>query len=329
MSTAFCITCGCNQSVKKDFKRVETEVRGIRISYVEARAICEECGEELYMPEVNDKNVHAREDAYRKAAGLITVDEIQQIMQKYNIGAGPLAQVLGFGEITVTRYLNGNLPSKVNSDKLLQVLSSHKVMEECLDAHKKDISEVAYRKCKESIDNLKRLYSSDKIEVVTRYLLKKVSDITPLALQKILYYVQAFFFALFREEIFYDPCQSWAHGPVYPDIYHKYKIYGYNPIEQPDFDIDVCLNELTTREIELINAVIDSFGRYSGTVLEKMTHSEKPWQEARGNLLPSDRSDKEIKRDTIHEYFETVVKIYSIVNPCDIVNYCNALFEKI
>lgn len=329
MSTAFCITCGCNQNIRMDSMRVEAEIRGTKISYIETRAVCEVCGQEVYVPEVNDENVQARETAYRIAAKRITADQIQQIMEKYHIGAGPLSQVMGFGEITINRYLNGQLPSKVNSDKLLQVLSSYKIMEGYLEAHKGDIAEVAYRKCRDALDNLSKLYSTNKIEIVTRYLLKNANEITPLALQKLLYYVQSFFFAVFGNDIFPDPCQAWPHGPVYPDVYHKYKPYGYNPIEPLDLETDTCLDELTANEVELIDAVINSFGRYSGPILEKMTHSEQPWQEARGGLLPTDRRGKKISRDTIHEYFETVVKTYHIVSPRDIVNYSTALFAKI
>ncbi len=68
MAMAFCISCGTNKPVKMDSLSVEAEVRGVKISYVETRAICPECGKELYLPEVNDKNTQAREAAYRKVA---------------------------------------------------------------------------------------------------------------------------------------------------------------------------------------------------------------------------------------------------------------------
>lgn len=325
MSTAFCLDCGCKKTFNRIVVRTESEVRGTKFSFVEVNAVCSECGAELYVPEINDENVRLREGAYRQAAGLITVDEIQKILKKYNIGAGPLAQIMGFGEVSVIRYLNGQLPSKVNSGKLLEVLASHRKMEEKLEANKACISDVAYRKCKESLDHFDALYGKRKIEIVTRYLLKRVNDITPLALQKTLYYAQAFFFALFDEEFFPDTCQAWAHGPVYPDVYYKYREYGYNPIELPELSSEEDFTELTSREIELLDAIISTFGCYSGTVLEKMTHSERPWIEARGNLLPGDRSVTEIKKETIREYFKQVVENYNIVNPCDIVNYSDAM----
>ena len=144
--------------------------------------------------------------------------------------------------------------------------------------------------------------------MITRYLLCKVYDITPLALQKMLYYAQAFYFALFGEELFLDACQAWAHGPVYPDVYYKkYKSYGYNPIDQPPLSNHDDFAELTTKEIEFLDAIISAFGCYSGPILKKMTHNEKPWRETRGNLLPNDRSVSEISKDSTTEMkFPTV-----------------------
>lgn len=325
---AFCLNCGCRRNFKKIAARAENEVRGVCFGFVKTRAVCIECGEEMYVPEVNDENVKSREEAYRKAVGLITIEEIQQIIKKYNIGAGPLAQVLGLGEVTINRYLGGQLPSRANSEMLLEILASHKKMEEALEKNREAISDVAYRKCREALNHFNELYGLRKIEVVTRYLLKKDHDITPLALQKILYYAQAFFYALFGEELFGDNCQAWAYGPVYPDVYYKYKVYGYNPIENPLVSEDSDLTELTTREIEFLDAIISAFGCYSGTVLKRMTHSEKPWRETRGNLLPGDRSVTEIEKAVIHEYFDQVVKNFNIVNPCDIASYSKAMLSR-
>lgn len=58
------------------------DIRGISFSYVEQTAYCSECGEEVYVPEINDLNVIAREDAYRKAAHLITIEEINCLLKK-------------------------------------------------------------------------------------------------------------------------------------------------------------------------------------------------------------------------------------------------------
>lgn len=83
--TAFCINCGCISKYRSVMEEAEAEVRGVQFSYTEMLAICEKCGEELYVPEINDSNAQAREDAYREAAELITVDFSGQFPSKQNL----------------------------------------------------------------------------------------------------------------------------------------------------------------------------------------------------------------------------------------------------
>lgn len=70
-----------------------------------------------------------------------------------------------------------------------------------------------------------------KIDIAIEYLLCKCEDITPLALQKILYYIQGFHYAFTNSYIFNEDCEAWAHGPVFRDIYQRYSSYRFDPIE--------------------------------------------------------------------------------------------------
>ncbi|MBZ9607298.1 DUF4065 domain-containing protein [Clostridium estertheticum] len=56
-------------------------------------------------------------------------------------------------------------------------------------------------------------------------------DITSLALQKLVYYVQGFYYAFTNRLIFEENCEAWVHGPVYRNVYIKYRKYRFNPIE--------------------------------------------------------------------------------------------------
>lgn len=328
-ATAFCVDCGCQSTYTVSIHHRELTIRGTTFSFPEQIAICSGCGGEVYVPALNDQNAQAREDAYRRAAGLISVDEIRNLLQKYDIGAGPLAKVLGLGEVTIHRYLSGQMPSKKNSDLLLALLSSHKLMVHYLEAGKDQITLQAYRKASNALQQLDHLYSGEKIEVVIRYLLHKVSDVTPLSLQKILYYAQAFFYPLYGRELFPDACQAWVHGPVFPDVYHKYKCYGYNPIEAPVLDYEPEADILTPQEMEYLDSIVHAFGCYSGSTLEKMTHNERPWQNARAGLQPEDRSVVEIDRWDVHQYFQSLVDSYSMTTPADIKKYSSAMYEAL
>lgn len=87
-------------------------------------AVCDECGEEMDIPGLMDLNMKSIDAQYRKEEGLVSVDDIQKIMDIYNIGKAPLFIALGFGEITITRYLAGQIPSKEYSDIIKKSLSS-------------------------------------------------------------------------------------------------------------------------------------------------------------------------------------------------------------
>lgn len=325
----FCVECKKETTYSVITSRVEMTVRGTTFSYIELSAICNHCGEEIYVPEINDANVMSSENAYREARHLITHKELLNILEKYNIGAGPLAKLVGFGEITINRYMSGRVPSKEHSDFLLQLMNDRKLMEEYLEKGKDNISPTAYVKCRRAIDDLNSLYSNDKIDLITRYILSKSCDITPLALQKLLYYAQAFYYAIFNDVLFENECQAWVLGPVYPDVYYKYKGFGYNPIENSINIADDDFNQLTTKEKDFLDVILCAFGRYSGKILSEMTHKEKPWIEARGNLQPEDRCVTTISRNAINEYFASVVAANDIINPCDILNYSSALYEKV
>ena len=320
--TAFCI--GCDEEVEYTVfaERVETVVRGVKINYVEVAAKCPICGEEIYSPEINDANVQSREDAYRKAMHLITDTEIREILDRYHIGAGPLANIIGVGEVTINRYLLGQLPSREISEKLYTIKADRKLMRELLENGKEKITDIAYARCKEALDELDEMIGKSRIELVTRYLLSRNFDVTPLALQKLLYYAQAFYHALFKKDLFTDDCQAWSYGPVYPEIYSRYKSYRNEPIPPEEMG---GLDELSAEEKSFLDDIIRVFGYFSGTTLSNITHSEKPWLKARGNLRPEDRCTNIIDRESINEYFDRVVKDHVIIVPKDMEKYCKAV----
>ncbi|PZX00030.1 hypothetical protein [Lachnoanaerobaculum umeaense] len=61
----------------------------------------------MSVPGLMDKNIREIDEQYRKAEGLVSIDDIERFMKIYNIGKGPLSLAIGFGEITISRYLEG------------------------------------------------------------------------------------------------------------------------------------------------------------------------------------------------------------------------------
>lgn len=119
--------------------------------------------------------------------------------------------------------------------------------------------------------------------------------ISNLKLQKLVYYAQGFYGAVFGKPLFDEEISAWTHGPVVADLYRDYKQYGRNPIPSvSEFNI----NSLTKDEFELVEEVFEVFGQYSAWKLRNMTHEESPWIDysADAGVIP---------KNAIFEYFKT------------------------
>ena len=68
MAETFCLKCGCHQPYRTKTHFVDDVVRGVRFRWVEDTAFCSVCGDEVYVPEVNDRNCANREFNYQRYA---------------------------------------------------------------------------------------------------------------------------------------------------------------------------------------------------------------------------------------------------------------------
>lgn len=132
---------------------------------------------------------------------------------------------------------------------------------------------------------------------VCRYLINYSNDkdygVSNLKLQKLLYFVQAFF--LINEKTscpcFSDAIEAWDFGPVVPKAYKEYKQYGSSDIPKInsyiqyvdhnpwDFERIPYNNVIKVDDQKLMNAVVDKFAEYSATDLVTLTHKQSPWKD--------------------------------------------------
>ncbi|NMC57263.1 MAG: DUF4065 domain-containing protein [Eubacteriaceae bacterium] len=322
----FCEKCRKIVGYKEEDKILKSELKGKSYQYQGKIALCEECGAEVYVAEIEDKNLKLLYDTYRKENYIIFLEKILEIPVKYAIGKRPLSNLLGWGEMTFSRYCEGDMPSKQYSDILQKIYDEPSFYLNILEENKKRITELTYKKSKEATElllNEKNI--ENKIDIVIDYLLYKCEYITHLELQKILYYIQGFYYCFKKSYIFAEDCEAWVRGPVYPTVYQKYKEYQFNPINGVD-DWDDTL--LTNYEKAVLDSVIKNFCCYSGKTLEKFTHSEAPWLETRGDLLPTESSNRVISKELIGNFFCDIKSANNIITPSDIEKYSKYMFEK-
>jgi uncharacterized phage-associated protein len=124
-------------------------------------------------------------------------------------------------------------------------------------------------------------------------------SITPLKLQKLVYYAQSWSLVLNDKLLFNNYFEAWAHGPVLPAVYHLYKENGYNSLNvNPDYDYTI------PKEVEeVLNEVNRVYGRLSAKVLEDLTHSETPWTQARGGCAPEVRCNTTLDYTVIKDFY--------------------------
>ena len=144
--SAFCINCHRETACTPRKVKINQNVRDKSYTFEITTFVCSECGREIGFPGLMDYNIKEMDEQYRKAEEIITVEDINRLMKLYNIGKAPLSLALGFGEVTITRYLAGQVPSKEYSDTMLHALTSASYMKELLDQNREKIGETAYKK---------------------------------------------------------------------------------------------------------------------------------------------------------------------------------------
>jgi len=289
-------------------------VRDKEYTFMITAAVCAECGSEVSVPGLADHNAQEIDKQYREEEGIVSIGDIQKLMDIYRIGKAPLSLALGFGEITVTRYLSGQIPSKEYSDIIRKALESPRYMLEKLQQNRERIGETAYQKSRKAAVELTALFSiSGEMLATISYIFAHTTDVTPLALQKLLYFIQGIYLALYHKALYPEDCQAWVHGPAYESVYLLFKNFKYNPIEEPRFVMfRHRFHKLDPEALELIDNVLGSFGMYSGKVLEAITHRETPWVEARRGYLPEENSDEVITKSAMQQYFTQVAERFDI-----------------
>lgn len=122
-----------------------------------------------------------------------------------------------------------------------------------------------------------------------------------LKIQKLCYYAAGIAAAVRKDSgapLFDSRIEAWQHGPVVPTQYARFKAYGAGTIPHVEnFDMD----QIDSRDRELLDNVYDYYGQYSAWKLRNMTHDEAPWIDAFA------RADRTIRTEELEQFFSSEV----------------------
>lgn len=159
-------------------------------------------------------------------------------------------------------------------------------------------------------DNIYEVINSDKIltqigkydvvEIANWFLSK--SPMSHLKLQKLCYYAQAWSYALNNKRMIDTDFQAWVHGPVAPALYERFKGFGYDSIK-------ICgryVSKIDDEDEQLLESVWITYGGYTASALEMLTHRELPWMEARVGYRPEQLCRVVISPNTMKKYYQSI-----------------------
>lgn len=136
-----------------------------------------------------------------------------------------------------------------------------------------------------------------KVEDIANFFLTK-EGITNKKLQKLCYYAQAWYYALYNQELFTEKIEAWVHGPVIPELYNKYANMGYNEIKKNN-----QIPEMDDNTKKFLDQIWNIYGELDGDQLEALTHREDPWINARHGLDPKTPSNNIISLEDMGRYY--------------------------
>jgi uncharacterized phage-associated protein len=128
---------------------------------------------------------------------------------------------------------------------------------------------------------------------------KSETPITPMQLQKLLYFAQGWYLAKFNKSdkivpLINEPFQAWDYGPVSSSVYHEFKRFGSHAIDEVvsmteleisknSLNVDIVVNNIPQSDettIKHLENIWNRYSQYSARELSDMTHTkdpENPW----------------------------------------------------
>lgn len=151
-------------------------------------------------------------------------------------------------------------------------------------------------------------------DIAKYYLYRSMQDgelISPLKMQKLVYYAYSWTLVKNKKKLFDEKIEAWPSGPVVPSLYQNLKHYGSAPIDESFLNVK-NENELNTlfskipKEVKTtLDEVYENYMTKTAFELVTLTHSEKPWLEARVGLSATQTSKNAISDDAIVKQYGT------------------------
>lgn len=132
--------------------------------------------------------------------------------------------------------------------------------------------------------------------------------VTQMKLQKLVYFAQGYHLAKYHEPLLNENFQAWQFGPVVPEIYQDFKLYGSKLItDTASFmppEPGRNRYHLNNEAVDSINYTWDVLKDFSAMALSNWTHQPNtPWSK----VYNPDYKSTPISNDEIKSYFQRLL----------------------
>ena len=134
--------------------------------------------------------------------------------------------------------------------------------------------------------------------------------------------MEAFTEVLLHKRLFDNRCEAWIYGPVYPEIYNKYKSFGKAQIIIDEANLSDSLDSSIT---DIIDFVLSQFAIYNGVTLKDLSHAEAPWKNAHAGYAAKEHCTEQISHEAITDYFTAIHKKYNLSKDSGVKKYIASL----
>jgi putative zinc finger/helix-turn-helix YgiT family protein len=273
---------------------------------------CEYADELLETEEMIKQNKLMMIDEYRKQDGLLTSNDLINIREKYSVSQKDFSEILDWGKATITRYENHQVQDRAHDDVLRMVQSDPKWFLDKLELAKERISNKAYNKYKSAANELyishedcymieaieaayasfnnpilsgNRTLSLKKVIDVINYLALNVKSLHKVKLMKLLWYSDNLNYKRYGHSITGLVYKALPMGAV-PEAYEKIvelNNVNFEEISYEDYEYvaqkfsavkDFSVQYLDTKEVEVLDTIIDNLGSMNKEEIVKKMHDE-------------------------------------------------------
>lgn len=153
-----CLNVSATYQVKSVQEKIKID--GLDFTYLEKKAFCLTCEQELYVPIVEKENnenfqkivLQIKKENRSKDSILNTIDAI---MMKYKIGKKPLSLVLGWEEVVISNcYIDKTILSDADKSQLMTILNNASAYGCLLEKNKNRIDRFVYNKSKKALKKI-------------------------------------------------------------------------------------------------------------------------------------------------------------------------------